>query len=176
MRVVCAKEALPHSWKDAYPGGESILLERDVKLNSLYMKLLVFKNPKSLRRFWRGVKTLRDGGLLTADTLGVVAPLSKHVLDYDKSQWPEPYLEVDRRYFSAMGLTMGNLGVDIVTHESVHAAFSYAARRGKRGPWMEEAEGDREELVCYPAGEIAKQVLNTLYAAGMYRDRVAPVT
>ena len=171
MRVVCAKEALPHCWKDAYHADASLLLERDLPVGSLFLKLLVFKNPKSLRRFWKKVEALRRGGL-SGGVLGVVSPLSSEVLDFDKTQWPEPYREVDRRYFSAMGLTIGNLGVGIVTHESVHAAFNYVARRGKRGPWTEVAEGDREELVCYPAGEIAKQVVNTLYAAGFYKSKV----
>lgn len=176
MRVVCAKEALPHCWKDAYHADASLLLERDLPVGSLFLKLLVFKDPKSLRRFWKKVEALREGGLLSSDTLGVVSPLFRRVFDYDKSQWPEPYMEADRRYFSAMGLAVGNIGVGIVTHESVHAAFRYVDRLGTRGPWAEEAKGDREELVCYPAGEIAKQVVNALYDAGMYKNKVAPVT
>lgn len=172
MRIVRAKEALPHSWKAAYPGGETILFERDIKLNSLYMKLLVFKNPKMLRRFWRSVSILRGSGLLSTDTVGAVASLSLMIEDYNKTQWPDPYLAVDRRYFSAMGLTAGYLGVDIVAHESVHAAFNYAARRGSRGPWTAEADGDREELICYPAGEITRLVGTALYDAGFLQGRV----
>lgn len=170
MRIVCAKEALPHSWNAAYPGGETILFERDIKLNSLYMKLLVFKNPKMLRRFWRGVGCLSKGGILTQNTLAAVAPLTSSVYNYDKTQWPDPYLEVDRRYFSAMCLSRGHIGVGIITHESVHVAFNYSDRRGSRGPWTKEAGGDREELVCYPAGEIARLVVNALYDAGFYKD------
>jgi hypothetical protein len=171
MRVVCTKEALPHRWKDAYHADASLLLERDLPVGSLFLKLLVFKDPKSLRRFWKRAAPLAAGGPLPKSTLGVVAKLSYTVCDYDKSQWPEPYMETDRRYFAAMCLVMGHLGIGVITHESVHAAFNHAARLGtRRGPWAKEAEGDSEELVCYPAGQIARLVTDALYNAECYKN------
>lgn len=168
MRTVLSEKPLPKCWRKAYKADASLLLEKDIPLASLRLKLLVFKDPKSLRRFWRKAAPLNLGGMLPSDALGAVAPLSSTVYNFEKTQWPEPYQECDRRYFAAMGLAAGHLGSRIVTHECVHAGFFYARRMGARSVWSAEAaDGTDDELVCYPAGELANRVVTALYKAGL---------
>ena len=81
-------------------------------------------------------------------------------------------MEVDRRYFAAMGLARGHLGMEIITHESVHAAFAYAKRTGTKNIWTRAVDGLDEELVCYPAGNIARRVVTLLDDSGMYKKGI----
>lgn len=167
MRRVCINESeLPRNWGDSFKAGKSLLLERDVRIGrSLYLKLLVFDSTKAMIRFWNRTPATNIYGKLDSDAVGVVAPLS-----FDWVETPEgedaPIL-VDRRYFSAMGLSQDRLGSRVITHESVHAAFNYARRLGPRCAWYKITGGDYQERVCYPAGEIAMSVVNALYASGL---------
>ena len=56
-------------------------------------------------------------------------------------------LVCDPRYFAIMGLVLGHLNMEIVTHESVHAAFAYAGRHHKN-LWL--TVGDLEESDLLP--------------------------
>ena len=170
MLVRHAGEALPRRWKGVYTGSESIILESDIRLNSLYMKLMVFPNVRSFRHFWVRAEPTKCGGPL-GKAFGAVDALQCETRDYRTSDWPGPVLKVDRRYFSAMGLVRGHLGLEIITHECVHAAYSYAKRMGPKNPWacaVDERDGLDEELVCYPAGVLARKVVTVLRDAGMF--------
>jgi hypothetical protein len=170
MIVRCTECDLPRRWRGEYRGSESIILERDIRLCSLHMKLLVFPTLRSFRHFWVTSEPTRKGGPL-GKAFGAVAALQCETRDYRTSDWPDPVLEVDRRYFAAMGLVRGHLGMEIITHECVHAAYSYAKRTGPRNPWacaVDERDGLDEELVCYPAGVLARKVVTVLRDADMF--------
>ena len=169
MIVRCNKESLPRCWSKAYPTVDRILLEKDIGLNSLYMKLLVFPTVKELRHFWSAAgATCHGGGVKKA--MGIVSHLQAESRDYSKSDCPDPVLNVDRRYFAAMGLAKGYLGMGVITHECVHAAFAYANRTKARNPWAHFADRLDEELVCYPAGVIARLVVTALRDSGMFES------
>ena len=173
MRVICAKEPFPRCWKEAYAGCDKALLEKDIKLGTLYLKLLVFKNRKELRAFWDAAEPTKNGGGVGGDTLAVVDALQCECQNFAKAgdeSEPRSVMEVDKRYFAAMGLVRGYLGMEIVTHESVHAAFAYAKRLGPKTPWAKAVNGLDEEAVCYPAGRIARLVVTALNDAGLYDD------
>ena len=173
MRVVCNKEPFPRRWKDAYAGGDKALLEKDIKLGKLYLKLLVFRNRAELRKFWNSAEPTECGGGLERDVCGVVSALQYELqtfADADDEFDPSPVMEVDKRYFAVMGLVKAYLGMEVVTHECVHAAFSYAKRLGPKTPWAKAVDGLDEEAVCYPAGRIARLVVTALNDAGLYDD------
>lgn len=168
MRVVCNKKPMPKRWKAAFGMGEELLLERDLRIGSLFLKLLVFSTPERMRRFWNRCPHTRPGGKLERGALGVVSPLSCEFRDYSKTNWPNPVMEVDRRYFCAVGLSRHNLGTEVLTHEGAHAAFAYAKRTRARSLWAAAMDGLEEEWVCYPAGRINRMMVDALYKAGLY--------
>jgi len=153
-------------WAKSYDRDKVLLLEKDIRFKSLYLKLLVFPTCKAFRHFWDNAAPTAVGGKLGM-ALGAV-----NSLQYE-ARPPGVFrriMEVDRRYFAVMGLVRGHLGMEIVTHESVHAAYAYAKRTGARSPWADAVDGLDEELVCYPAGGIARLVVNALSKAGMYKS------
>ena len=175
MRVVCSDKPLPHVWKTAYAGCDKALLEKDLKLGKLYMKLLVFRNRTELRRFWNKAEPTAVGGGLKRDVVGAVGALScecQSFAEEDDELDPKPVMEVDKRYFAVMGLVKDYLGMEVVTHECVHAAFAYAKRLGPKTPWAKAVEGLDEEAVCYPAGRLGRMVVWALLDAGMYKNNV----
>lgn len=173
MKVKCGKKPWPPVWGKLVRGVRPVL-EKDLRLpgGGLRLKLLVFKNKMDLYRFWSKAEPTRHGGY-TQDCLGVCSDLSYTVEDYPgKGADPVRWHEMDRRYFAVMGLCVGHLGMEVVTHESVHAGFAYARRRGKR-PWDDRLEGLEEEKVCYPAGAVARMVVGALNDAGLYAKGVS---
>jgi hypothetical protein len=168
MKVVCNKRALPRVWARAYDKEKTLLLEKDIRFNSLYLKLLVFPSRKAFHNFWDRCHPTAVGGKI-GSALGAVGSMQCESRSFKKGR---SIMGVDRRYFAVMGLVRGCLGMEIVTHESVHAAYSYAKRVGPRNPWapVVGTDGLDEELVCYPAGRIARLVVNALNEAGMYKN------
>lgn len=171
MKVRISKSSFPTVWRAAYKGCEKAVYEGDIKIASLRMKLLVFKTKKDMREFWHNAEPTKNGGGIKG-ALGVVDSLQFTVMDFTKGQEgdPTPYLEVDKRYFAVMGLLVGYLGMEIVTHESVHAAFAYAGRMQSRSIWKLDEDDLEEEAVCYPAGLIARRVVSALNNAGLYEN------
>lgn len=172
MRVVCNKEPFPRCWKEAYAGCDKALLEKDIKLGKLYLKLLVFPSMKDMKAFWYYAEPTKYGGGRLNGCAAAVSALQCQCQKVNKegTGYDRPTMEVDKRYFAAMGLIKKYLGMEVVTHESVHAAFAYAKRLGPKTPWAKAVDGLDEEAVCYPAGRIARLVVTALNDAGLYDD------
>jgi hypothetical protein len=115
------------------------------------MILIIFKNPTALQRAWRKLRL---------DSLGRGCVGVVHQLAYTAKERTE--MHVDPRYFAIMGLAVTHLGTEVITHESVHAGYAYAKRVWERNLWVGAKHLD-EENVCYPAGLIARGIVNVLY-------------
>jgi hypothetical protein len=166
MIVRHSKKPLPLKWS-ALPGAERALFIGHVTVSGgsrLRMKLLVFRSNRDLRSFWK--KALGKGDL-GPQCRGAVNGLACEVIKFKRDGSEERFMEVDPRFFCVMGLVVSHLGMEIVTHESIHAGFNYAKRVNRRDLWHNALELDEEE-VCYPAGRIASGVNKLLREAGMY--------
>ena len=168
MKFKRSEKPWPRSWTGFSP--VKPILEKDLRFTrgGLALKLLVFRNRRDLYRFWSRAEPTCLGGL-TPDAAGACSSFSSIV---DPCNGKPVYSEVDGRYFAAMGLCAGHLGMEIVTHESVHAGFAYARRKGKK-PWDTGFDDLDEENVCYPAGAVARMVVKTLDEAGLYGNGVS---
>lgn len=130
---------------------------RVVPGSALIAKVMLFERPKDLREFWRR----RTGFDISSKCLGAVSALSRERVH------PGHVLEVDRRFFCMIGLTAGNLSMEIISHEAVHAGFAFARRRA-RAPWSDESLRLDEEAVAYPAGRVAAMINRWLHDRGHY--------
>lgn len=171
MRVRHANLALPRRMVD-HPKASGILLEADLRIapcGTLHAKLLVFKHRAALRAFWRDV--LNRPGELSRDTAGAVRPLwCERIRLNAEGAEAESFMEVDPRYFAIVALVKGFLGMEVICHESVHAACAYARRSRGSVPVRRFTQNDDEEAICYPAGKIAAAINRTLYEHGLYED------
>lgn len=167
MKVRAIKKPLKRVWA-RHPAAAGIVLEKDLGVGHgrLKAKLLVFKNRGCLRAFWRGLHGGLNGAL-SSYCVGAVNGLYSEVINFRKGIEEKPYLRVDRRYFCVIGLLVGKLSMEVISHEAVHAAFCYVKRKS-RAPWDVHAKHMDEEAVAYPAGRIAAAINRTLHAAGLY--------
>lgn len=150
---------LPRVWSRR---GYRIVHEDDIvpaDRGRLAMKLLVFGRQCDMLAYWR-----RHLGRRLGRCSGAVSTLPADVLHPESGR---RWTEIDRRYFAVMGLQVRNLNQVVISHESVHAAFSYAERIGGSSPWRAHARSMDEELVAYPAGFIANGVALSLRKAGL---------
>lgn len=90
--------------------------------------------------------------------------LSQHISRQRRrgGKWAEveQYLSVDVRYFALMLLLKSHLGVEVVSHESVHAAWRW---RERMGGWPElPIDSLEEESICYPTGRICRLIYQQL--------------
>lgn len=156
MKIITTKEPIPRSFKN-YPEASGLVYEDDISIGSrLKMKLLVFRKPAHLKRFWkRGLGKANLGKVC----LGVV-----NSLGYELQKDGKTIQVYDPRYFAIMGLCVGHLGMEILTHESVHAGISYAKRTGYRNLWHDPMDMD-EEKIAYPVGRIARNLVLSLRRA-----------
>lgn len=168
MRVVHGNP-IPRVWKN-HPAAKRLLLEADIAISSrtrLKAKLLVFETKAALRQFWN--KALPYDGAIGRDTAGVVNSLGSEVCKFGKGgESSKPVMKCDPRYFCIIGLTATDLCFEVICHEAVHAAFSYAKRTKARNLWAAPEELD-EEYVCYPAGKIASSINRLLYDHDLYK-------
>jgi hypothetical protein len=167
MRVK-TKSPLPRIWT-THPAAEGVILETDISPGhgSLKAKLLVFKDRKSLRKFWKGI----SHGSLGVTCQGAVNGLYREVIQIQPRGSKKPdtvHLEVDPRYFCVIGLVRGFLSMEIISHEAVHAGFAFA-KRISGAPWSARAQDFDEEAVAYPSGRIAAAINRALYAAKLYK-------
>lgn len=150
MRVRHTVRPLPRQW-EAMAKDYGLLGELDIRVRQgsrLWAKALMFDSNRNLQRFWRD---RLDRGELGRSTKGVVTQLRETVIPHVG----RPHIRVDARYFCIIGLIAGHCGMEILTHESVHAAFAYYKRiRGRTTLWPGSDENEEED-VCYPAGRIA---------------------
>lgn len=167
MRVRHA-EPIPRSFSH-HPAGKKILAECDIFIHAcgrdrpgrLATKLLVFATEKDMATF------SKRGLGVNNDNAGAFV----HELGYTRMKFLRGGREVatrfvDPRYVSVMALCQENLGMEIITHEAVHAGFFYARRTRQKWPNQDDCE---DEAVCYPAGRIAAAVNRFLHAKGLYK-------
>lgn len=155
MRTRLNKHQLPRNWT-GLPLGRLLLAETDISVrpgSRLRLKLLVFASQQDMRRFL--MKNLHTGFRRNMD--GVVQNLTQTIISFKDGQRQPPYRQVDPRYFSIMGLVVGRMGIQIITHESVHAALNYSRRIGPRLVWPDQKDCP-DESICYAAGRIAQAV------------------
>lgn len=153
-----SKTPLPRHWR-GLPGLSDAPFVGELKLtrgSRVALKVIVFETPRKLRKFW---KDALGKGDLGKGCLGAVNSLCCHVIRPDGSQ----FVEYDPRWFAVMGLCKDHLTMEIITHESAHAAFSYVRRVKHRNPWFELEQLD-EEYYCYPIGRIASALTRVLRA------------
>lgn len=160
------RKPLPRSWM-AHPYGKGIVVEGEVKPSHgsrLAAKVLVFRNHRSLDAFWR-----RALGREAGNCVAIVSDLHEHVISF-KDGVEREWIEADPNYFCIMCFAIGGINSEIVTHESVHAAFSYVKRQ-PRSPYAKMAIHNKEEEICYPAGRIARGINLMFHDLGVYDDQ-----
>ena len=156
MKTVLSKEPLRRDFM-SHPKAKGLILESDVRINRgrLRLKLLVFRKPAHLIYFWKhalGKASLGKGCLGAVNSLKIL---------WDDTVTGKRHQEVDPRYFAIMGLCADHLGMEILSHEAVHAGYAYAQRVGTHSPWHNAFDLDEEHL-AYPTGRVACEVLRTL--------------
>jgi hypothetical protein len=160
---------LPRDWS-TLRGAEGLVLQSDVSVSkgsSLHVKVLLFQDLPSMHRFW---KLGLGRPALSPDTLAVSNPLTDEVHFCKTKGIPQrpPELQVDPRYFCALGFARDCLTYEFVVHESIHAGFAYSRRvRGKHRWYDDDSRG--EERVCYPAGRIAESIFKLFANERMVR-------
>lgn len=165
MRVEHLRPGLPRTIS-THPRARGIVSAADIFVTGgarLRLKAVVFKRQADLRHFWRHVLGRRDD--LGPKCLGAVNGLGYERINIANGR-QRSTLVCDPNYFAIMGLVLGHLNMEIVTHESVHAAFAYA-RRHRKDLWCDPGELE-EEAVCYPAGRIAERINTWLHDEGLY--------
>lgn len=161
MQVRCSNVRLPRIWK-THPDVGTLDGEFDLPLGSLYAKLLVFQKSSDLHRWWKvGIKSPLPKG----KTLAAVNGLFHEVIPVNG----KPYLSVDPRYFCVIALTRKYLSMEVITHESVHAACCFMKRKS-RTPWADLAKVNDEEALAYPAGRIAAAINRVLHKHNLYNN------
>lgn len=142
---------------------KGLLIERDFRMprTRQWLKVLVFDTRRNMRRFARRGF---DFGEPPVGCPAFCTPLETTVYDFIGDGDGACRTKVDPRYFAVIFLTAGGLRADIITHEAVHAAFSFRRRRPDF-PWPDN--GNPEETLCYPAGIIAGMIHETIQ--GMQR-------
>ena len=159
-RITHSKEPLPKLFH-THPAGKGIVSEALLKISNhsrLRAKLLVFDTNRSMGHFY--THALDKPGAVCPKTRGICSSLTYELVKFHPDGRETSRLVVDPKYFCLIGLLAGHLTTEIITHESVHAAFAYKARMRGR-VWSQEHELEEEEI-CYPAGVIARLVTQHL--------------
>lgn len=162
MKVVRATN-LPLWWGPF----EGLVFQANIKVSAgskLIMKLLVFKNKTKLQQFWKN--DLSHSKNLGRYCVEAVNQLATECIDFNGEK-ETCRSEVDKRFFCVMGLCLGNLSMEIICHESVHAGLAYARRVGKMSPFKNGMDME-EEYICYPAGRIAGEINRILHENNLY--------
>jgi len=158
---------LPRVW-NTHPKAKvgDIVGEAEIRVSPysrIRAKLLVFKSNAGMRRFFKNVL---DNHTACKRTLGMCCPLTVEHIKFRKNKPDQMIWEVDPYFFCVVALIQGHLKMEIITHESVHAGFAYAARQNQK-QWQKGDVLDEEE-VCYPAGRIAYGINLFLHNEGLY--------
>ena len=165
MKVLRSQASIPRDFS-THPEIKGLLLQKDIGIGHgrLKAKLLVFQSTKDLRHFW---KNALEKGDLGKTCRGAVNGLFCEVLNFSKGK-QTTHLEVDPWYFCVIGLVQNYLTMEIISHEAVHAAFSFRKRKS-RTPWDVQAKDMDEEGIAYPAGRIAGEINRVLHAKKLYQ-------
>lgn len=162
VRFVASKRIIPRSFS-RHPHAKGLVAECDIfplSNGRLAAKLLIFKSPVMLRRFWSKAMGHDLGGKCLGAVNAMVqerCKVSPHRNVPDVST-----LVGDPRYFCIIGLCIKYLTMEIVTHEAVHAGYAYA-KRVKRNVWGKIGDFD-EEQIAYPSGAIADAINRFIHA------------
>lgn len=168
MRVNHSKEHFPRTF-DGLPYADGILLNKDFRLHQksrMWCKLLVFPNKTALQRFVT-VNGFWGSGRIGRDSVG--ACLHMYVTgERCVGNKTIRRLIVDPRYFSVILLNTDYMNVEAIAHESTHAALSYVHRTQWKNVWGCRPHESEDEMVCYPAGQIASKITGLLLKHGLY--------
>ena len=153
---------LPSKWSEV-PGVKGLVAEGDVRVlkSRVKAKVLIFDSSKNLRHFWKKVLGRSELG---KGCLGAVNSMRVEVVDAKTLEYKRT--EVDKTYFCIIGLIKDHLTMNIITHEAVHAAFSYDNRFGKKNRFREDfGEDDLDNMgfqegIAYPTGFIASGIVD----------------
>lgn len=165
MKVRHARKALPrlfHRLRGARILGEAEL--QITRRGRLRAKLLLFATMRDFRHFWREVMGRRDPGsrcLAQVDSMTT----TRFRVEADGTETGH-YLEVDPRYFCVISLVRGHTGMEVLSHEAVHAGYCYA-KRVARTPFEAARHFDEEEI-AYPAGRVARWMNVYLHDNGFH--------
>jgi hypothetical protein len=165
MRFVADKKPLPTRWS-GHRTAKNLVAEADIFIQSrgrLAAKLLIFKNPTALHRFWLSIN---PDCPLGRGCWGAVNALARQVEWHGRNPRPT-YMTGDRRYFCVIGLCANHLTMEIIAHEAVHAAYCYE-KRARRNLFGAAAADFDEERIAYPAGRIAGAINRYLYDKNLY--------
>ncbi len=152
-----------------FPMASGMIAQRSLSIygSSLKFKLVLFNKPRHLHRWWRSF----FGSHLSSNCLGAVNQCMTQFEKVDKNGVVAVTRAVyDRRHFCVVGLTSDNLGMEVITHESVHAGYCFA-RRSKRAAWNHLALEFDEESVAYPAGKVARSIVKFLDQERLFKER-----
>lgn len=133
------------------------------------LEFKVYPNTKSrhlyyLVRVYRTFKELRSLTKLSKETLAFV---DSYIRSGNKNEC------------GTINFCIKRLGMELITHESTHAAIRYA-NRVKRNFVLDLGEGvgfqarndirwDKEEYICLLVGRIASQINSKFYKNGVYK-------
>lgn len=170
MRVLHSDKPLPADW-------EGLFLSKHKDIKPLYigyvkpsprsrltMPVLLFRNRWHLHRFWKNVL---GKGSLGRGCVGAVNSLQVFVAPCIDGEMGTIHMEVDPNFFAIMGLVKGYTSMEVITHESGHAALSYAKRLQGKSEEAKMFDFD-EEAICYPLGRIASQINWMLHDNNLY--------
>lgn len=165
-RHVPASEALPRNLADLDKDGLAEWIG-DIRItphSRLRAGVAFFRNRTRMRKFWRAY--INDFNL-GRECCGAVNALG-YVLEDTKTRERINY--VDPTYFCFIALSIPDLRMEVVCHESVHAGFCYAKRVGGRyDHFTDWVDFHTEEAVCYPAGRVAYGINVIAHDEGFYR-------
>jgi hypothetical protein len=161
VRVIHSKHPLPRSWA-GIPGIDKVLLEHNIGIgkSKLRLKLLVFETRISLQRFCSACGFIggnaRGANAITCSlrSLSPVAGSKRRTLT------------VDPTFYAVVVFVRKCISLDIIAHESVHAAIALAERTRYRNNW-DPTSNFLEEAICYPAGILTKAISATLVKNGV---------
>jgi hypothetical protein len=121
-----------------------------------FFKVLVFRTPAALRRFWK--REFRYPGefvgIVRGATMEKINAASGETVGFVR----------DPRFFAVVGLCLDYMGSEILAHESVHIGFAWCAWHG--------FPATNEENVAYPAGLAMRRMVRSLFdkTGGLRKD------
>ena len=160
---------LPEDWHRIRKWGKLIEHEYSVKVSRrsrLRLKVCIFKDWKAMDDFF--TRALGRPGSICRFTHGVCSKLDNYGTSY-KTKIPQDFVVRDRKYFAMIGLLEKHLNMEVIIHEAVHAGIAYGSRcRSRR--WTDPENHSDEELICYPAGYIASQLITQFQEEGLLQS------
>lgn len=161
-RIRKTEDYLPCNLGDM-PEADGLEWMGKIFLPNTRIAVLVFisKNRVAFRKQWK---------LLTGNSIGYFCGGAVQCMDRLCEQIEGDgkigsHVEVEPHYFCVMGFSAPDININIIAHESVHAAFAFANRFRPDPKWQYGVEEVPEEQVCYVAGEITEVL------AGIFEDR-----